>query len=247
MSDDIDLHRETALERAKDLVRALEAGDTEAADNALGELAGMRDSTLFRELGKLTREFHEKLNSFRFDERFTDLAREGIPGAKDRLGYVIQMTDQAAHRTLTAVENSLPLCSSVGEQSRALQQQWRRFVHRDMTPQEFRELSKQLEDYFNKVPDTIDEIKTDLNDALMAQDFQDITGQIIRQVITLVDEVEHNLVDLVRLAGTGVTKKEKDEAEDAAQLDGPQVPGMESATAVSGQDEVDELLSSLGF
>ena len=83
-----------------------------------------------------------------------------------------------------------------------------------------------------------------------------MTGQIIKRVITLVGEVENNLVELIRLnSSVGIPttlseKKEKfdsDKKDAASTLDGPQIPGLESEGVVSGQDDVDELLSSLGF
>ena len=90
---------------------------------------------------------------------------------------------------------------------------------------------------------------------MMAQDFQDLTGQIIRRVINLVQEVEDNLVELIRLSGSvesAVADKvpAQKSCPDGAVMQGlgPQVPGLgETAGAVSGQDEVDDLLSSLGF
>jgi chemotaxis protein CheZ len=86
----------------------------------------------------------------------------------------------------------------------------------------------------------------------MAQDFQDLTGQIIGRVINLVSDVEDSLVEIIKIGGNRLSKsspqkKEEEKKEEAVALDGPQVPGLESTTAVSGQDEVDDLLSSLGF
>jgi chemotaxis protein CheZ len=77
----------------------------------------------------------------------------------------------------------------------------------------------------------------------MAQAFQDLTGQIIRRVITLVEEVEQSLINMVRLSG----QKVGGDTRTRVDLEGPQVPGIKSVDAVSGQDEVDDLLSSLGF
>jgi chemotaxis protein CheZ len=59
---------------------------------------------LFDELGKLTRELHEALNSFRGDSRLIELTRDEIPDAKERLNYVVSMTEQATHRTLNALD-----------------------------------------------------------------------------------------------------------------------------------------------
>ena len=85
----------------------------------------------------------------------------------------------------------------------------------------------------------------------MAQDFQDLTGQIIERVITLVDDMEGSLVDLIRISGENLREKEDvvEKQEDLLKGTGPVVPGVDDAAEniVSGQDEVDDLLSSLGF
>jgi len=235
------------LDRARALVTALEAGDQNEADCLMAEITTLRESNLFRELGKLTREFHEALNNFRFDEKLSVWAEEEIPDAKDRLNHVITMTDSAAHRTLEAVEHSLPVCEELMDKTNALNDAWRRFTSREMSAGEFRQLSGEIKDHFSESRDRIGVIKADLNSVLMAQDFQDLTGQIIRRVIRLVDDMEKSLVELVRIAGTGDRTTGQPNRESEEELAGPQVPGLESETALSGQDDVDELLSSLGF
>jgi chemotaxis protein CheZ len=89
-------------------------------------------------------------------------------------------------------------------------------------------------------------MKNNLNDVLMAQDFQDLTGQIITRVITLVEEVEGNLVELIRLTGDRFAKPVEDKEADTV-AEGPHVPGVGNKDVVANQDDVDDLLSSLGF
>ncbi len=239
------------LERARDLVAALEAGESERAEEVLASLTKMHETELFQQLGRLTRDFHEAMNKFRYDERVSTLAQEDIPDAKERLRYVIQRTDDAAHRTMNAVESSLPVCESLLAKSHELNALWTRFTQRELTPQQFRDLSKQLGMFLGEVQGDAETIKKHLTDVLMAQDFQDITGQIIGRVIGLVEEVEQSLVDLIKLGGKGLKPQQntvdKGKEKETTSLDGPQIPGMESKGVVSGQDEVDDLLSSLGF
>jgi len=78
----------------------------------------------------------------------------------------------------------------------------------------------------------------------MAQDFQDLTGQIIRQVINLIRDVEAKLVHLVKISGAQAQEC-RDEGSD--KLEGPVIPGVDQGDVVKGQDDVDDLLSSLGF
>lgn len=240
---------ETSLARARDLVKALEAGNQEEADSFLSQMMDLRESHLFNELGKLTRDFHNALNAFRGDERLNDLANADIPDAKERLSYVIKMTDDAANKTLNAVEITMPLCEEMEKKLHELGHQWAKFIARELSPAQFRDLSRDLNEYFVTTPASLKTVHGNLNDVLMAQDFQDLTGQIIRRVITLVGEVEQNLVNLIKVGGSklpqGTSQKTAEPKE--AVLAGPQVPGLESATAVGGQDDVDALLSSLGF
>ena len=207
----------------------------------------MRESLLFQELGKLTREIHETLKNFRLDEHFEVLASEEIPEAKDRLQFVIEKTEAAAHRTLNSVEDALPVCNAIMKTSQELGEEWARFSRREMTADEFRGLHAALTSFWQDTGEKSANLKAYLNDILMAQDFQDITGQIIRRVIELVGDVESSLVDLVRLAGNGVSVSGGARKDGADKLEGPQVPGLESSTSVKSQDEVDDLLSSLGF
>ena len=252
MSEDNKINQET-LTLAKEYVSFLESGDTESADNALAELTDIRESQLFNELGRLTRDFHETLNSFSSDDRFNSLAQDEIPDARERLNFVITKTSDAAHKTLNAVEDSLPLCEKLEDTLSKLDAEWERFLSKEMKPQEFRELTLVIKAFFATSSGDVKTVRGNLNDILMAQDFQDITGQIITRVISLVTEVETNLVELVKVGSklgikSGTDKNENaGKVDDTSELAGPQVPGMESETIVASQDDVDDLLSSLGF
>jgi chemotaxis protein CheZ len=238
---------EQVIAHAQELLAELEAGNKDKAVKALDELVRLRETSLFQELGKLTREFHEALNNFRLDARISSMAEEDIPDARQRLKHVIKMTNDAADRTLNAVEESIPLCEGLFNQSTELKQSWERFQRKEMQADEFRALSKQIAFYFDSTAEQAGRIKGNLNDVLMAQDFQDITGQIIQRVIKLVEEVENGLVNLIKLSSRKVSPEGEKQPDDKNKLEGPQVPGLESDNAVMGQDDVDDLLSSLGF
>ena len=237
-------------EKARELLNHAEAGDSEAVGTVLDELTQLRETELFREVGKLTRELHEALKSFRTDNRLSELASE-IPDAQDRLNHVIELTDNAAHRTLTALEESLESLSGLGSEGRELAAEWKRFRQRELSATEFRDLSRRMDGFFQRLETEGATVQSKLTDALMAQDYQDLTGQIIRRVMKLVKEVEDGLVSLISISAPERTTEQRKPADkpvtDPMELEGPQVPGQESDTAVQGQDEVDDLLSSLGF
>ncbi len=238
------------MQDAKKLAELVNTGDEAGINQLLDEMVAKRQASLFNEVGKLTRELHEALSNFKLDSRINEMAEDEIPDAKERLNYVITKTEEAADRTLTAVESSVPLCDEMLQRANDIKEDWKRFTSREMEPGEFRELSKEVDSYLEFLIGDASQIKKNLNEVLMAQDFQDLTGQIIRRVITLVSEVEENLVNLIKVSGSQITHKEdkKDSKQDKSELSGPVVPGLdEGSDTVSGQDEVDDLLSSFGF
>lgn len=244
------------ISRTRELVAKAEEGNEEEVNNILDELSAMRDTTLYKELGKLTRELHETFKSFRSDSRITELAQSDIPDARERLHYVVSMTQQAADTTMSQIENSIPLCENISDSTSQLLSSWEKFTQKQMEVEEFRELSKSLKVFLETANKDSESLMTNLNEVLMAQSYQDITGQIIFKVIKLVEDVEKNLVNLIRLASEhmgidiiGEAEKKKEEKNtDKHSLDGPVVPGLyDEKETVSGQDEVDDLLSSLGF
>ncbi|WP_006786145.1 protein phosphatase CheZ [Thiorhodospira sibirica] len=243
------------LEQARELVKLMESGDDLQAGKLIEELGRMHESLLFQQIGKLTRDLHEALNGFRMDSRLSEITEEEIPDAKERLNYVVVMTEQAANRTLTAVETVLPLIESLTQQASELGSDWQRFRQRELSADDFRELSRKLDLFFEQMNQNSELMRRNLSDVLMAQDFQDLTGQVIRRVINLVQDVEENLVGLVRISGQRLSNpdaKFKQEQKDTATLTtgtGPTVPGTSDAKqeVMTAQDDVDDLLSSLGF
>ncbi|HEB55063.1 MAG TPA: protein phosphatase CheZ [Gammaproteobacteria bacterium] len=245
MSNDA-LVNEDNLARARDLQACIEAGDESGAKEIIDDLTDIRENALYQEVGKLTRELHDAISAFGMDDRIADITEHDIPDARQRLNFVITKTADAADRTLTAVEESIPICENMEAQAAEILESWRQFTQREMDAQGFRKLSKEIDGFLLTQSEGFSALKAHLNDVLMAQDFQDLTGQIITRVINLVAEVEGNLVSLIKLAGLP-EHNEQPREKSRQELEGPAVPGVDSGDTVSGQDEVDDLLSSLGF
>ena len=247
--------RSQLLEKAKNLVSLLEQ-DSSSNDDielALSDIVTTGDSSLFHELGKMTREIHEAIMSFRMDSRIANLAQTDFPDAKDRLEYVITMTENAANTVLNVVEQGTPVAEKLSDQAKHLNAQWGKFKRREMQGDELREMGVELESFFAESEQMMNQLLSGFTEVLMAQDFQDLTSQIIRKVITLVDDVEANLVELIKIQGEHFVPAREDEKDkkgtkdDRANLDGPQIPGKEAGDVMKGQDDVDDLLASLGF
>lgn len=249
----LDQSLEARLTRARALVAALERGDEEEADRVLDEIGQVRQSMLFQEIGRLTRQLHDALTAFTLDARLAQLTENEIPDARERLKYVITMTEQAAHATLNVVDEVLPMVAELGDKTTSLAQRWQRFLQRQMPFEEFRELSRDISTFLTELDGGLRRVQSQLNEVLMAQSFQDLTGQIIRRVIDLVQQVEHSLVELIRFAAQregrrpAVELKSRDDKGANMEARGPVVPNVDKAETVSSQDDVDDLLSSLGF
>lgn len=112
--DGTPIDRDLLLEKAKELVASLESADTseEQLETHIDVINNLRDNSLFKELGKMTREIHDSITRFRMDNRIADLAQTDIPDAKDRLEYVIEMTEKAANTAMGVIEGSTPLAEA---------------------------------------------------------------------------------------------------------------------------------------
>jgi len=245
------MDKDRKLELARRLVTELEADDETMANQTIAELteSGSNPGDLFQEVGRLTRELHEAINGFVLDTAMAEMVQVDIPDATERLQYVIETTETAAHQTLTAIEDALPVSERLKSKAEHLNQEWGRFLQREMKVDDFKALSGELSEFLKNTAEDSNELHGKMNEIMMAQGFQDITGQIIKKVIKLVQDVESRLIHLVKLAGNAHTSKNDEQIrkQKMAEEEGPVVPGVTQSQVVSGQDDVDDLLSSLGF
>lgn len=255
---------ESLKDRAARLMDRLEERDYSSASEVIEELNELRDTTLYLEVGKLTRGLHDAIVNFEILPRGElegekSLQTEShMANAKDRLDYVINLTQTSADKTMDMVEEGIPIANELGLVAKELKADWGRLVRREMQPDEFRDLAKRVDDFLAQSVESSELIGQKMNEILLAQDFQDLTGQVIKKVITLVQEVEDRLVGLMRVAGqieelTGIVRGEdKAHVEQGPKVldssaEGPQIHAEKREDVVSGQDDVDDLLSSLGF
>ena len=241
-----------SLEEAKALVAHLEANEVSEANEMIISATEVTstDGQVFDKVGELTRELHDALLNFQNDTRLIDMAGQDIPDAKDRLNYVIEMTDKAANKTMDAVDNCLPIADKLIEELDAVKPSWQGLMNRDLALGDFKSLCHQVDSLIENSSLSALNLRTSLTDILMAQDFQDLTGQMIRRVIDLVQEIESKLVVILTVCSVN-DKTERSEELESTQKDieaeGPIMNAEQRDDVVNGQDDVDDLLSSLGF
>ena len=249
----------TLKTHARQLVDSLEHGNFGEAVQLINDLNKVRDRGLYHEVGKLTRELHNAIVNFQLDPRVPHAKEVSqIADATERLNYVVTMTENAANRTMDLVEESAPLVNEMGSEAQSLSADWGRFMRREMGADGFRELAKRVESFLARSERDSVKLSGHLNDILLAQDFQDLTGQVIKRVTQLVTEVESNLLKLVLMASqvdrfAGIEhdheqlRAELQQQKEPSHGEGPQIHADKRDDVASSQDDVDDLLSSLGF
>ena len=229
------------------LAGALAAGDERRFFSELDSLVQRREFALFGELQKLTNDLQGALQRFRIDSRLVDLAEKEVPDARHRLDHVLKLTDEAAHKTMDLVEQSGPLAERTARQADEIVVLWKRFRGRDIDLAGFRDMLVRMDAFLESARTDMDQVRNNLNEVVMAQGYQDLSGQIIRGVMKLVSELEVALVELVRLSKSGGGKPRAVAEEEVQRGYGPVVPGVSHGPAVSDQEDVDALLSGLGM
>ncbi len=208
---------------------------------ALQPGGGAQEEVLAR-IGQMTRALHENLRALGFDKLIEKAAHE-MPTARDRLSYVARMTEQAAQRVLNATDVATPLQEGMDAGAENLAAEWRALLQSPDADQRYRAMAEQTLSFLEQVRGDAGATKQQLLTIMMAQDFQDLTGQVIKKVTELAHGIEQQLVQLLldyappeirRDAGSGL-------------LNGPQINPEGNPDVVADQEQVDELLDSLGF
>ena len=248
MSDDVgvDFLNDDYLDRLQALNSAVENKETSEVNRLVGELTTLRESSLFQELGKLTREIHESINSFSEDDRVAELAEHEIPDATERLNFIVEKTNDAAHKTMNGAEETMAVVSDFSDHAGVIKNRWDQFRNRELSKEEFVSLSDDIDEFMTSIPGETAKINQSMTEVMLAQDYQDLTGQMIKQVISMVKEVEEKLVRLVAISGASL-KDSSDQPKDGTKAHGPQLPTANKEDVATNQDDVDDLLASLGF
>ena len=197
-------------------------------------------STMFSKIGQLTRTLHDTLRDLGYDKSLEEAA-SAIPDARERLNYISTLTEQAAERALNAVDAAMPLQDKLQASSAALAERWQKLYDKQLSVEEFKQLAAETREYFTTVQTTSKDTSSQLLEIMMAQDFQDLTGQVIKKIITMAKDMEGHLLSF--LVEFSTPKR----AESNSLMNGPVISHEGRTDVVSNQAQVDDLLESLGF
>ena len=197
---------------------------------------------LLSRVGHMTRLLHDSLRGLGLD-KLLERAASDIPDARDRLDYVARMSEQAAQRVLNATDIAIPLQEKLNGEAKRIGMSIKQLKTQALTQNEYQHIVDDLSQYLVLVGNSSAETKSHLMDIMMAQDFQDLTGQVIKKVTALAQNLEQQLVQLLIDYSPNEIKKEVADG----LLNGPQINPEGKTDVVADQSQVDDLLDSLGF
>jgi chemotaxis protein CheZ len=196
----------------------------------------------FNKIGHMARQLHDSLRQLGYDKMLQDTA-EKMPDTRERLSYIAQMTEQAASRVLNATDIAKPIQEGLLAESEALAARWERMFANQLSVDEFKALAADSRAFFGAAPGKIKATDAQLTEIMMAQDFQDLTGQVIKKVVEMVQGLEGQLLKVL----IEVMPDERKAAAPEGLMNGPVVNADGRTDVVTSQAQVDDLLESLGF
>jgi len=217
---------------------------TTAAAAAHGE--DSHEGGMFERLGGIVRLLHDSLRELGYDKALTEASTQ-IVDAQDRLEYVATLTEQAANKVLNTLDEGMPAQDLLQKQAKDMETRWADLFEGKLSLDEFKALAGDSRQFAGLVNQATEAERARLLEIMMAQDFQDITGQLIKKVVKITQTVEGELAQLLRDHAPAdikekLAKKEQPAAAPAPLMQGPSVP-----EAALNQDNVDDLLADLGF
>lgn len=216
------------------------AADGEAEDDGHGSDA------VFTRIGHMTRQVHDTLSALGYDQALQEAA-QAVPDARQRLTYIAQMTEQAASRVLNAADIAQPIQTQLQKGAVGLQGQWDKLYNNELSVDEFKALATDTRRFLGSVAEGSRATHDQLMEIVMAQDFQDLTGQVIKKVVSLAQQLETDLIQVLIEAMPAEKRTEKLADRHSGLMNGPVISAENRDDVVSSQEQVDDLLESLGF
>ena len=198
------------------------------------------NSEVINKIGHMTRSLHNTLRELGYDKNL-EKAANAIPDANDRLAYIATMTQQAAERVLNATDAAQPIVEKIEGEAKYLSAEWQKLFNQQLDAEQFKQLATRTHAYLVEVPKQTKATNGYLTEIMMAQDFQDLTGQVIKKITEVTQQMEQQLVMLLVENAPPTVKI------DASLLNGPVINAQGRTDVVTSQAQVDDLLESLGF
>ena len=205
-------------------------------------LEGCESDEMLARVGQITRTLHENLRELGFD-KVLQRATADIPDVRERLNYVARMTEQAAQRVLNATDAAIPMQERIDTGADEILTGWQATFKAPFSEAQYRDMATMTMQCLADMRNDTSATKQQLLDIMMAQDFQDLTGQVIRKVTDLAHNLEQQLVQLLIDYAPAEVKRDSG----SGLLNGPQINPERKSDVVSDQSQVDDLLDSLGF
>ena len=216
---------------------ALEA----AASGEATDPVDQSDKPMFERLGGIVRLLHDSLRELGYDKALTEASSQ-IVDAQDRLEYVATLTEQAANKVLNTLDEGMPAQDVLSKKAKDMDSRWTALFDGKLSLEEFKALAGDSRQFAQAVTEATEAEKARLLEIMMAQDFQDITGQLIKKVVNITKTVENELAQLLRDNAPAEVREKLAQKQEAPLMQGPSVPSV-----ALDQDNVDDLLADLGF
>lgn len=203
---------------------------------------GSEHDVMLARVGQITRTLHDSLRELGFDKVLEKVSMD-IPDVKDRLNYVVRMTEQAAQRVLNATDTAIPMQERIDAGASEILNGWENTLKAPFSEAAYRDMATLTMQCLTDMRRDSSATKQQLLDIMMAQDFQDLTGQVVRKVTDLAHVMEKQLINLLVDFSPNDVRKESG----GSMLNGPQINPEGNNDVVADQGQVDDLLDSLGF
>ncbi len=205
----------------------------------LSDLPPVAGSDIHKSIGVLTRQLHDALNGLGLTDKVKAWAGE-LPDAKSRLSYIARITGDAAEKVLNQVDQAKAQHDFIASETRRIAA----LIVKDPVAA----VAKgHVMNFLTDVESATLQADQHLTEIMMAQDFHDLTGQVIAKVVNLAANIEEQLIQLLIQTAPPVAIAKAPVAEHRPALSGPAVNPEGNPDVVTGQSEVDDLLASLGF